>query len=149
MKIAAFVLLAACTSSKGGEPQMGTASATYGTDTKMLATGSAIKDIDTAGNMLVQLGDGGVDCSTNLSASFPPDGMYVAISVDMTNPGTFPNAPIQVLHSSGNHIDAEITDGMVTIDAIDTRVTGSVMLSLTGSSGPVSATGTFDVKKCF
>jgi hypothetical protein len=149
MKTLAFVVLAACTSSKGGEPQMGTASATYGTTTKTLATGAAIKDVDAAGNMLVQLGDGGVDCSTNLNASFPPEGMYVTMSVDMTNPGMYATAPIQVMRSTGNHIDAEISDGMVTIDAIDTRVSGSVTFSVTGSDGTVSAMGTFDVKKCF
>jgi len=149
MRIVAFALLAACTSSKGGEPQMGTASGTYGTTTKMLVTGSAIKDIDSAGNMLVQLGDGGVDCSTNLNASFPPEGLYVTMSVDMTTPGMYTTAPIQVMRSSGNHIDAEISDGIVNIDAIDARVTGSINFSVTGSDGTVSAMGTFDVKKCF
>lgn len=149
MRIALFALLAACTSSKGGEPQMGTASATYGTTTKMLLTGSAIVDVDTSGNMLVQLGDGGVDCSTNLNASFPPAGLFVTMSVSSANPGMYTTAAIQVMLSSGNHIDAQISDGMVTIDSIDTRVAGSIDFSTSGSSGTVSATGTFDVKKCF
>lgn len=148
MKILACVVLAACGGSSG-EPQMGDATATYGTTTKAMATGSAIKDLDTPGNMLVQLGDDGVGCSTNLSASFPSAGMYVTMSVDMTNPGMYTTAPIQVLYSSGNHLDAEISDGIVNIDAIGTRVSGSINFSTTGSSGPVSAMGTFDVKKCF
>ncbi len=144
-----LVLLAACGSSHSGEPQMGTATVQYGSTTRMMTTGSAIMDTQTPGNMIIQLGDDGVSCSTNLNQSLDLSGMFATMSVSSSAPGTNPNADITVIYAANNNINIEGASGMVTVDAIDTRVTGSVTFTTTGSAGTISATGTFDVKKCF
>jgi len=74
----------------------------------------------------------------------------VYFSVNKTTPGTDTMAFVTAETSSGNHIDADSTNGTVTIDAIDARVTGSVTFSSsTQDVSTITANGTFDVKRCF
>lgn len=152
MRHAWLLLLAiGCGSSGGGgEPQHGTASAQYGTTTHAMTVGAAILDPNVAGNMIVELGNDNVSCGVDLDNEFPPSGLYVYFSVSKTTPGTDANATVTVISSSGNNIDADTSNGTVTVDAIDTRVTGSVTFSSsTQTVSTITATGTFDVKKCF
>lgn|SRR6478672_6739951 len=150
MRILAFVMLVGCGTSGGsGEPQHGDIVINYGGAMPDLAVGSAVQDKSIAGNMVVQLGTGGVSCSTYLPDAFPAGGTYVFFSVDKTQP-TNGNAFVNVEHSSGSHIDIDSADGTVTVATIDTRVTGSVAFTTTSpSAGNIGISGNFDVKRCF
>ena len=129
---------------------MGTASVTYGTSTGAMRVGAAIADPNVAGNMIVELGTDNIDCSVNVDDEFPPPGLYVYFSESKTTPGADTQATVTAVSSSSNHIDADTSSGMVTIDAIDARVTGSVTFSSsTQDIANIAATGTFSVKRCF
>ena len=150
MKILALVMLVGCGSSGGGgEPQNGDVMITYGTTMPDLAVGSAVQDKSTAGNMVVQLGTGGVSCGTYLPDAFPSGGTYVFFSVDKTQP-TNGMLFVNVEHSSGNHIDIDSADGTVAVTSVDTRVTGSITFTTTNmTAGNIAVSGNFDVKRCF
>ena len=146
-----LVIVAACGTS--GEPMKGDIMYTYGTDHPKMAYGAAVEDKQTPGNMLVQLGDDNVDCSTNLDEFVligGPSGTFVYFSVSATSPGIDANAFISAQQSNHSHTNINESSGMVTIDTIDTRVTGSLTFSTTDQTvGEISVSGNFDVKKCF
>ena len=145
------VCVAACGSS--GEPMKGDIMYTYGTGHPKMVVGAAVKNKDTPTEMIVQLGDDNVDCSTDLSQLTligGPSGTFVYFSVNATTPGTNASASISAQHSSGNNTNINEGTGSVTIDTIDTRVTGSLTFSTTDqTAGTIAVTGNFDVKKCF
>lgn len=148
--LASLLLLVGCgTSGGGGEPQNGDVMINYGGAMPDLAVGSAVQDKSTAGNMVVQLGTGGVSCATYLPDAFPAGGTYVFFSVDKTQP-TNGNVFVNVEHSSGSHIDIDSASGTVGVISIDTRVTGSIAFTTTSTSvGDIGIGGNFDVKRCF
>ena len=135
----------------GGEPLMGNVAVQYGTAMPDMTTGSAVQSHDNPMQMVIQIGSDHVDCSTDLSGTFfTEQGTYVFFNADKTMPSTNAQADITVENVSGNHIDLNGATGTVTISTIDTRVTGSVMLTTTDSMvGTITATGNFDVKRCF
>lgn len=149
----AWVLLFAigCGTSGGGEPLMGNVAIQVGSAMPDLTTGSAIRDKDDASKMIVQLGTDHVDCQTDLNSSFQiSGGTYVFFAEDAATPGTDANATVNIEKVSGNMIDVLVSDGMVTISTIDTRVTGTITFTGTDQTlGAVSVSGNFDVKRCF
>lgn len=145
-----LLVVAACGSS--GEPMKGDVMYTYGTSHPKMAYGAAVEDKQMAGNMLVQLGDDNVDCGTDLQGFSlgAPSGTFVYFSVSATTPGTDANAFISAQQSNASHVNVNASSGTVTIDTIDTRVTGSLTFSTTDQTvGTISVMGNFDVKKCF
>jgi hypothetical protein len=152
MKHAWGLLLIGCGTS--GEPMKGDVMFAYGTSHPKMVVGAAVANKDTAGEMVVQLGDDNVDCSTNLDQGLftigGPTGTFVYFSVSSTTPGTDANASISVEHSTGRDTSINEAPGMVTIDTIDTRVTGSLTFMTTDDTvGPIAVSGNFDVKRCF
>ena len=146
-----LAFVAACGTS--GEPMKGDIMYTYGTDHPKMVVGSAVANKQAPGEMVVQLGDDNVDCGTNFDAAFmigAPSGTFVYFSVDATMPGTHTDAFISAQRSNASNINVDAAAGTVTIDTIDTRVTGSLTFMTTDQTvGPISVTGNFDVKKCF
>jgi len=135
-----------------GEPMKGDVMFTYGTDHPKMAFGAAVQNKDTPGEMLVQIGDDNVDCSTYLDAFSlgGPSGNFVYFSVDATTPGTQTAAAVSVEHSTGNNVSVNESDGSVTIDATTPRVTGSLTFTTTDTTvGDIAVSGNFDVKRCF
>jgi hypothetical protein len=102
--------------------------------------------------MLVQLGTDEVDCETYLDRflSFDnPEGTFVYFSVAQA-PGSDAQALVSAMKSNNNSTSINSTFGVVTIDAIDPRVTGSVTFSTTDDEvGTISVAGGFDVVRCF
>lgn len=143
------LLLVACGTS--GEPMNGDITVMYGTSAPKMIVGAAVEDMSEPGHMLVEMGDDNVDCGTNFSElSFGNSGTFVYFSVDGTTPGMQSDAWVTVEHSSGRHVSSNSTDGMVTIDAVSPRVTGSVTFQTTDDDvGTISVSGSFDVKRCF
>ena len=97
-----------------GEPMKGDVMFTYGTDHPKMAFGAAVQNKDTPGEMLVQIGDDNVDCSTYLDAFSlgGPSGNFVYFSVDATTPGTQTGAAVSVEHSTGNNVSVNESDGI-------------------------------------
>ena len=126
---------------------------TYGTDHPKMVVGAAVQDTQTPGQMLVQLGDDNVDCSTNFGKLVligGPSGTFVYFSVDATTPATHDNTFISAQRTTGTHTGINESSGTVVIDSIDTRVMGSLTFSTTDQDvGPIMVSGNFDVKKCF
>jgi hypothetical protein len=146
----ALAIAAGCSSSGGGEPQMGDATIQYGTTPKMMATGSVIMDTKTAGNMRIQLGTDNVTCSTDLDANEPPGGTYVYFSIPQTGT-TSAQVSVTLFDISGRNISINITSGSVMLTSpADGRVAGTLAFSTTDDKvGTITMTGAFDVKKCF
>jgi len=145
------LLLAAC-GTTSGEPMKGNIAFSYGTSMPKMSVGAAVEDMDTPGHMVVMMGDDNVDCSSDFSGiSFGgPSGTFVYFSVDATTPGTDANAEISIEHSTGSHISINGTGGMVTIDTVMPRVTGSLSVTTTDDQvGAISVSGNFDIKRCF
>jgi hypothetical protein len=137
-------------SSNGGEAQLGTATLMYGTDNRMMTTGSAIQDPMVPANMRIQLGTDNVRCGTDLDANMPPSGTYIYFSVDKTTPMANQTTDVNVEALSSSNFDFSGATGMATITAIDTRVMGSLVFSTTDAHDkPIMFTGEYDVKKCF
>lgn len=146
------LLLIAC-GGTSGEPMKGSIAFTYGTAMPKMSVGAAVMNKDTPGQMLVQIGDDSVDCSTYLDAGITfsaPSGTFAYFSVDATTPGTDTTAYISVEHSGGNHISINESTGTVTIDSVMPRVTGSLTFMTTDQDvGMIEVSGNFDVKRCF
>src|SRR3569623_489006 len=107
-------MVAACGTS--GEPMKGDIMYPYGSSHPKMVVGSA--------------GEDNVDCSTNLDNFVligGPIGTFVYFSVIATTPGTDTSATISAEQSSRNNTSINESSGTVTIDTIDTRVTGSLM----------------------
>ncbi len=135
----------------GGEPLMGDVTIHYGSSTPKLDVGAAIQKADAPDVMLVQLGTDSVDCGTNLDDfSFDgPAGTFVYFSVDKV-PGVHASASVNAMKVTGNSISINSTSGMVTITAVEPRVTGTIMFTTTDQEvGEIAVTGSFDVKRCF
>src|SRR4051812_43595482 len=152
MKHAWGLLLVIGCGGTSGEPMKGDVMFTYGTDHPKMAYGAAVQNMDTPTEMLVQIGDDNVDCSTYLDQlSFGgPAGNFVYFNVDQTASGPVANATVSVEHSTGNHISINESSGTVTIDSTTPRVTGSLTFMTTDQDvGDIAVMGNFDVKRCF
>jgi len=148
MRTLVWLLVVGCGDS--GEPIKGDIAIQYGADSPDLKVGSVIEDENDPGKMLVQIGTEEVDCDTRLDSLFgTPVGTFVYFSVDQA-PGSYPGTFVQAAHRAGNSISVNLSDGDVTIDAIEPRVTGSVTFMTTDQDvGDISVSGTFDVFRCF
>jgi hypothetical protein len=148
-----WLLLAACGTATTGEPMAGNIAFTYGSSKPKMVVGSAVQSRNAPTQMIVQMGDENIDCETYLDSGITfsaPSGTYAYFTVDAATPTTQASADISVEHSSGNHIDIFAATGMVTIDAVMPRVTGSLSFMDTDMTvGDISVMGNFDVKRCF
>jgi hypothetical protein len=145
------LLLVAC-GGTSGEPMKGSIAFTYGTSMPKMAVGAAVEDKDTPGHMLVQMGDNDVDCGTDFNSDSLglPTGNFVFFSVDATTPAADPSLEISVVHFDGRNLNLNGSTGMVTIDTVMPRVTGSLTFNTTDSDiGTISVSGNFDIKRCF
>lgn len=146
-----WVFAIGCSSSGGGEPQLGDATLNWGSTAIHMSTGAAILDTSASGSMRVQFGNDNVDCKTDLDKTEPPAGSYVYFTAPMVT-GAVANADVTIIKFSGNHISIDITGGMANIATLDTRVTGTLTFMTTDTDATpntVTMTGGFDVKKCF
>ncbi|MBA3464262.1 MAG: hypothetical protein H0T46_30195 [Deltaproteobacteria bacterium] len=144
------VLLAACGDS--GEPMKGDVVVTYGGSSPKMDVGTAVQDEETPGKMLVQFGTDEVDCDSYLDVFLDfnlPEGTFVYFSVDKMA-GTYASASVSAMKNTSRSTSINSTTGMVTITAVEPRVTGTVTFTTTDEEvGVISATGSFDVKRCF
>jgi hypothetical protein len=149
--ILALALCGACGGIEG-EPMEGTLEMQYGDTTADFVVGAAVEDENTPGLMLVQVGTDNVDCDTYLDVflSFSnPEGHFLYFSVDVA-PGTYTDGFISAMQSEGGSTKINSTSGSVTIDSVDGRIVGSVEVDTTDDEfGTISASGTFDVVRCF
>ncbi|CAN5717421.1 hypothetical protein BH11MYX3_BH11MYX3_33630 [soil metagenome] len=141
--------LIGCTDS--GEPQNGDVTIHYGSSTPKLDVGAAIQDSKVPGSMLVQIGSDEVNCDTDLD-DFDfngPTGTFVFSSVDK-GPGVHASTSVSAMKVTSSSISIHGTSGMVTITAVEPRVTGTIMFTTTDQEvGEIAVAGSFDIKRCF
>ena len=152
MRNLALVLLVGCGGGgTDGEPMMGTVQISYGDSKPKMVVGSAVQNMDNPNEMLVQIGSDNVDCGSYLDVFLDfdvPSGTFVYFNVPKV-PGT-DNGSVAVMKSGGNSISTNEGPGQVTINTVDTRVTGTVTFATVDEDvGNIMVAGTFDVKKCF
>ena len=144
------LLLVGCGTS--GEPMKGDVTVHYGSSTPKMEVGTAVPAQDDPNKMLVQFGTDEVDCDTYLDVFLDfdlPHGTYVYFVVDRA-PGAHAQTEVNAMKSTSSSININGTTGMVTIDGVDPRVTGSVSFTTTDDEiGEIAVSGTFDVKRCF
>lgn len=144
------VALAACGDS--GEPMKGDVVVTYGGSSPKMDVGTAVQDQESPGKMLVQFGTDEVDCDSYLDVFLDfnlPEGTFVYFSVDKMA-GTYTSASVSAMKNTSSSTSINGTTGMVTITAVEPRVTGTVTFTTTDEDvGVISAAGSFDVKRCF
>jgi hypothetical protein len=144
------LLLVGCGTS--GEPMKGDVTVHYGSSSPKMEVGTAVAAKDEPGKMLVQLGSDNVDCDTYLDVFLDfsvPHGTFVYFVVDQA-PGVHAQTEVSTMKSSSSNISINGATGMVTIDSVEDRVTGSVVFTTTDQDvGEIAVAGTFDVKRCF
>ena len=152
MKLALVCLGVIGCGGTSGEPIRGDVTIHYGTGAPKLAVGTVVQNKATPAEMVVQIGTDNVDCGTYLDnfLSFSnPEGTFVYFSVDKTTPGPVAQAAVSVMKSNGHDTSINEASGMVTIDAIGPRVTGTVAFMTTDSTvGMIAVSGSFDVLSC-
>jgi hypothetical protein len=147
-------VLVGCGGGPTGEPLMGDVTLEYGSDRPDLVVGSAVLTEGQDGmQMLVQLGSDEVDCETDLDELFlfdGPEGMFVYFAVEPM-PMVHPMAIVNVMKSDGHETLINASTGMVVIEAVGDRVTGTVSAMIVDDEGvgTIRVAGGFDVKKCF
>jgi hypothetical protein len=152
MRGALIALLLIGCGGTSGEPMQGDVTVHYGSSTPKMVVGTAVEAMDEPGKMLVQFGTDDVDCDSYLDVFLDfsvPHGTFVYFVVDQT-PGVHAQAEVSTMKSTSSHIGINSTSGLVTIDAVDPRVTGSVTFTTTDEDvGEIAVSGSFDVKRCF
>ena len=153
MKTLAFwcIALAACGESiEGEEVGPGTLTLHYGSESPKLEVGAAVQSADMPDKMLVMFGTNHIDCDSDFENDFPGNGTYVYFSVAKM-PGTYASTYTDILKIEPRSLHSNGTSsGMVVIDAVEPRVTGSLTVMTTDDdAGTLSAEGTFDVVRCF
>ena len=141
-----------CGGDGGGEPIMGSISLQYGSAAPDLKVGAVVQDAGSDTKMIVQVGTDNVDCDTNLekldSASDFPKGSFVFFTTAMAPGAT--SGFVSVMKSTSNSVSIHSASGMVTITAIEPRVTGSLTFTTTDEEiGTISVGGDFDIIRCF
>jgi hypothetical protein len=148
----AWVFLGALGCGISGEPINGDITMSYGSSAPEMAVGTAVQTTDQPDKMLVQIGTDHVECDTYLDVFLDfnaPEGHFVYFHVDKV-PGVHAQAAIDVMKVKGNSTSINGTFGMVTIDAAEPRVTGSLTVTTEDQDvGTISVSGTFDVVRCF
>ena len=154
MKLAVLgVLVAGCNGGASGEPSGGTVSIVVGDKTIAPTVGAAIELVssppspDDATKAMVILGTSGISCATDLNSRLDA-GTYLTFNIPraaMTLMGF-----VSVIRVDGSSAHLNATTGDIVIDAIDPRVAGTVSFTTTDDQvGTISASGTFDVIRCF
>ena len=143
----AAIAAAAC----GGdneEPIAGDVAIGYGDETITPTVGAALDSGDGDPNKaLVVIGTRGVSCETT-NASNLRKGTYLTFTIDRVVGSQSPFVSVIRIDSGSAHLNGSA--GQVTIDAIEDRVTGSVVVDTSDAEiGAISAAGTFDVVRCF
>lgn len=113
--------------------------------------GAALHDPDSLPTeMFILIGTNEVDCGVDFE-TFDASGTFVMFEVDNTMPATYDSASISVVRSTATRFSLNSSSGTVVIDAIGAeRVTGSLTFSTTDDEvGTITASGTFDVIRCF
>jgi hypothetical protein len=151
--VLALALATAACGGDDGEPITGSIAMDYGGDAAAFKVGSVVEDENTPGKMIVQVGTNDVNCDTYLDNLFSfnnPKGTFLYFSVDPA-PGTYTDFFINAMRSDGDGTKINASFGSVTIDTVDGRVTGTVNEFDTTDDevGTITASGTFDVLKCF
>lgn len=135
-----------------GEPIEGTITMQYGDASPTMVVGAAVQDENAPDEMLVQIGSDNVDCDTYLDVflSFETfGGHFVYFSVPKV-PGTDDSGFVSAMRSVNNSTKINSAPGMVTIDAVEPRITGSVTFATSDEEiGEILVSGTFDVVRCF
>ena len=144
----AIACLAGCGGGTSGEPIHGSVAIHVGSDTIVPTVGAAVEDLQgDITKAFVLIGTTGVSCDTDAN-SVLQRGTYLSFSIDRTPDTTRPLVSVIRVDSSGGHLNGSTGD--VAISAVDPRVTGTVSVSTTDDTvGPISATGDFDVIRCF
>ncbi len=151
--LVAFGALAACASEPTGERNRGDATFVYDGDSAPLIVGSAIEAADDPSMMIVQLGTDRVDCEFDLGrvSSMPgmPDGYFVSFALPKT--GVIDAPYVHVQRGDGSESWHRFATGIVGLDSVGERVTGTVSFSLQPfeSVREIEVLGRFDVKRCF
>ena len=131
---------------------MGTVALDYGGSKPKMVVGAAVNTMDSTTRMLVQMGSDNVDCDTYLDVFLDfdaPHGSFIYFDVDKTQMGS-KNGTVSVEKSSSRNVSVTTGPGVITIDSIEPRVTGSVTFAITDpEAGMITVAGTFDVKRCF
>ncbi|MBS1119832.1 MAG: hypothetical protein H6Q90_2060 [Deltaproteobacteria bacterium] len=147
LAVSIAALAAGCGRDDSGEPIDGTIAITVSGETITPDVGAAIDDPDDATKALVILGTRDISCSTRINSRLAA-GTYLTFAIDRTM-GTQAGF-ISVIRVEGGSANLNGSPGEVIIDGIADRVTGSLTFDTTDDQvGPITATGTFDVRRCF
>lgn len=134
---------AAC-GGESGEPIGGDIAIVVGGETVNPSVGAAIADEN--GAALVILGTRDITCDTRLETPLKP-GTYLTFTVDRNVGAQTPMVSVIRVQTGGAHLNG--TAGMVAVDGVGDRITGSVMMTTTDDElGDITVTGTFDVTNC-
>jgi hypothetical protein len=135
-----------------GEPIEGTIAMQYGDSAPELVVGAVVQDENVPEEMLVQIGSDNVDCDTYLDTFFSFNtfgGHFVYFSVPKV-PGTNDMAFVSAMRSEDDTTKINTSQGVVTIDTVEPRVTGTVTFDTTDEEvGEITVSGSFDVLRCF
>ena len=97
---------------------------------------------------LIGLGDGQLTCASPDSAN-PPAGLTGILSLSSFAVGTYPGAPVTILKSDGNSLDAFGSSGDVAITAATaSTISGTVQFSAADGSNTDTLDGMFEVVLC-
>lgn len=141
-----LVVLAACAACGGteGEPIGGTIAIAFEGATITPTVGAAIAD---DGNAYIVIGTRDISCATTIQSQLKR-GTYLAFSVEVATGMHAPFVSVIRVEASGTHLNG--AEGVVTLDAVDGRIAGSVMVEASDAEiGAITVEGTFDVVRCF
>jgi hypothetical protein len=142
-------VLIGCGGGDAGEPIEGTIAFTVGSETIVPTAGAALRLESTPPNqMMLLIATSEARCGIDGTGD-PPD-WFLQTFVDSTMPGTW-EVSIGILHIAGENDSISSAGlGTVVIDSIGAeRVTGSITYADADSVPAVSASGTFDIIRCF
>lgn len=109
-------------------------------------SGAALENENDPSRMEIWFGNSGIDCNT--STENTPKGTSFTTSVPKMIGQHDASGSVWRASSTSLHVNG--SDAAVTIDAIEDRVTGSVVFDTTDDEdGLITVMGTFDVVRCF
>jgi hypothetical protein len=128
-----------------GEPMEGTLVIEYADLVVEPIVGAAIRDV--GGNALVVVGTRDISCQTIVQSQLRR-GTYLSFSIEPMLGSHAPFVSVIRVVPGGIHING--TTGMVELERVDGRIAGSVEVDAEDAElGPITASGTFDVRRCF
>lgn len=141
------VLAAAACGGDDGEPISGTITISVGGDAIAPTVGAAIEDADSPGSALVILGTRDINCGTDLESALKA-GTYLSFSLEPTEGAQ--QVFMSVIRVTGGSFHLNGSSGDVNVDGFADRITGDLTFSTTDDDdGEITASGTFDVLRCF